>query len=199
MKRIIFAEGKNDIRLLKEIVDHGRASYQVDDFIGEEIVSNVGGEESRAIRSFVQRRNPYHIFLKSEGGKPELKRLFSRMMPQLYDQEVTYPLLIDLDGGSFEGIKDDLNQRCSRITADLQLEIEQRTISNAHLTGYDCSVNLNGECRDCFPVLCFEHSMETAAGIDKGQDSLETQTEKILRLSREDLVSGPVRDLFFPS
>lgn len=196
MKRIVFAEGKYDVLLLRKVLETCSGSVEVTNFIGEDVVSSIGGEESRAVRSFIERRNPYHLLLKSEGGKSDLKRLFAQLMPELYNEEVAYNLLIDLDGGSFQGIQSEINERCESYTVDIAVEVNECTTSNAHLLGYNCSVNLNGETRDSFNAVGFTHSMETSAGIEKDQDNDEKR-EKIHRLSRNDSVTEPIKDLLF--
>lgn len=196
MKRIVFAEGKYDIKLMEHIITEGSRSFEVTDFIGEDVVSSIGGEESRAIRSFIEQRNPYELFLKSEGGKHDLKRLFSQLMPQLYSKDIGYYLLIDLDGGSFGGIANDINRRCESLTVDLTVEIGERTVSNYHLNGYNCKVHLNGEHRDSFHAIGFNHSMEISAGIDKGSDDRREKISKVRQLAEDDLIKQPIKDLF---
>lgn len=196
MNQIIFAEGRNDVHLLKKIAINHSTSIELIEFIGEDVVKNIGGEETRKVRNFTQKHNPYELLLKSDGGKPNLKHLISELIPELYNKDVKYSLLIDLDGGDFEGIKDDIVERWDSISIDLGMTIDECTFTNSHLTGYECSICLNSEPRDSFNVIGFNHSMETAASIDKRQDSIDDKKRKIHRLSQDRLVTEPVKNLF---
>lgn len=198
MDRIIFGEGKNDILLIEEVSKNQNSSWKVCKFIGEDVIGNNRGKESRAIGNFTGNYNPYHLLIKSEGNKTQLKRMFSTLMTQLYPKRVNFNLLIDLDGGSFRNIVEEINARCeNRFTEEIIIPSPQRIISNDLLSAYECNLNLSGETKTSFGAIGFHHSMEIAAGIDKENDSQDEKERKIKDLAQNSRVENAISTVFF--
>jgi hypothetical protein len=195
-KSIIFGEGSNDLDLIEHAIRTEINPDKIKKFVGEDIDGGIKGRESKAIGNFLEDFNPNQILIKSEGGKTGLKRIFSILITQLYHRNASINILIDLDGGCFDGICEDINERCrGRFTKDVSIHQSECIESNEVLKGYKCGITLNDESRGSFGVIGFEHSMEIAAGIDD-QDNSEEKHRRIQALAEKELVQKPIQNVF---
>ncbi|QLH83246.1 hypothetical protein [Halosimplex pelagicum] len=150
-------------------------------------------QESSMIRKFLEYRSDKDLLLKSEGGKPKLKTAVASLSRELLDYLDCFELyvVIDLDGGSIDGIIEDIDE-----------ELETRSTTNR------ASLEKSGSLEPASPFLIqdtvfsyrhleyeirfitLEYTLEDVANIDKNTDSGEDQRQKVRNISqREDIQS----------
>lgn len=107
MKQILLSEGKYDVFLLEEFFRE--YDYCLDTFVREELEDSRHHrtQQTKKIRSFIERRSPYNVLIKSEGGKKNLLNFFSTEVRYLVEKIKKVVLVIDLDSDDEEGLGKD--------------------------------------------------------------------------------------------
>lgn len=189
MKRLVLSEGRRDVRLVELFYETATTETSVDTFYGEDVsYERLKSHESEKIRNFLERRNPYDVLVKSENGKPDLKRVFSKLASFLVTADVTLVLLIDLDGGSLEELIDDLDTRVEDTYQGRRLgirDVEQIERNRVLLANrVELYSKSDGHRQGCFDLVAFHEDLETAIGLDSADE--DSEEERKLR----DLVTG---------
>ena len=189
MKRIILSEGKNDVHLVSSFCGECDRTLEVKKFYGEDIESSFRSKESRAIRRFQERRNPYHILAKSENGKSNLKKAFAGLVNQLMDIDPAVFVLADLDGGRLDRLVADFDEQIQdRHNGRIELGPPSNRNRNGDMVGATCEVvTAGGKTKGEFHFVAFKQTLERAAGTSHEEDR-ETQERKIEALLNEDHV-----------
>lgn len=189
MKRIVLSEGRNDVHLVSCFFGECDRTLMVEPFYGEDIESAFRSVESRAIRRFQERRNPYHVLAKSENGKSNLKKVFAGLVNQLMDIDLEIFVLVDLDGGHLDTLVDDFDEQIQdRHDGRIGLGTPANRNHNGDMVGATCEVvTANGKTKGEFHLVAFEQTLEQVAGTSREEDR-ETQEEKIEALLDEDHV-----------
>lgn len=170
MKQVVMSEGKHDIVFVQQYAQQYCRNDRVTTFVGEEVEhSRLKNAESSCIRNFLERRNPYDILVKSENGKPALKRVFIKLVNFLVDVDAEVCLLVDLDSRPLEDLVADLDTAVQTNYDGREYAIEHsETIARS-----DHQIAATGElwsadrCHGAFEILAFTSDLEDVAGIDK--------------------------------
>ncbi|WP_132057927.1 hypothetical protein [Halorussus amylolyticus] len=174
MKHIILCEGKHDVHLVSSFFEERGGSFELKTVLGEEIQSSMRGEESRQISNFRERRNPYHVLVKSDNGKQELEKVFSVVVNQLLriDPEIT--VLVDLDGGTLETFVDGLDERIRTRHDRLELDAPEVAERNHDMVAGVCEVlTTNGKKKGEFQIVAFEQTLERVADVSRDDETDE--------------------------
>lgn len=172
MKRIFLTEGKRDVNFLRKFVGADGRVDNVTEFFGEEVEGIGKGDESRAIGNFLQPHNPYHVLLKSEEGYPNLVKVFGALLSNLHERGADFCLLIDLDGSELGKFERGVNEVChGRFNADVGIQFDDYLLKRQRIVGANFSYIKKGQAVDDFRVVAFRDSLESAAGINGGEDS----------------------------
>jgi len=199
MKRLVLSEGRRDVRLIELFCETAATDTQVETFYGEDVSYNrLKNHESNAIRNFLERRNPYDVLAKSENGKSDLKRIFSKLARFLTKTDATVILLIDLDGGSLDRLIDELDTRIEDTYQGRRLgvrEVEQVDQSQALLAHRaELYSKPDDECLGDFDVIAFHHDLETAIDLDEADDDSDEE-RKLRDLVTDERATGPLRSV----
>lgn len=192
MKQVVLSEGKRDVELVRCYYEQFHSDLRVDTFIAEEEpYSDLKHSESNAIENFLERRNPYDVFAKSENGKSDLKLIFIKLIRYLMKQDVQVCLLIDLDGGDQGRLIEELDERVRRNFEGTHLEIgnDDRIQRSPAQVATRHQLFENGNLLGAFELIGFHYKLETAAGIDKENDSEEVQERKLREFVNDDRAS----------
>lgn len=197
-KNIIFTEGENDLELIEDSTSETRDSVDIAKFVLEELgpATNYKGKESQAIRNFSEPYNPKNLLIKSEGGKPKLKSMFSTMVTQLDSLNIDFHIVIDLDGGDISDFCDDVNERCrERFVEDVAVEPRDYTTISTDIEIHSCSLIINSQPRLDFNVITFAHSMEICAGVTSSDSKIEKE-RKLSSLATSDELQDVLNHIF---
>lgn len=199
MKRLVLSEGRRDIRLVGLFYEEISPDTCIDTFYGEDVsYDRLKSHESKAIRNFLERRNPYHVLVKSENGKPNLKRVFIKLIRFLVTSDVRVVLLIDLDGDEFDALIDDLDTRVEDTYQGSQLGVKEvEKIDHSHemlASRLELYSKSNGDRHGCFKLLAFYNDLETASGIDESNGG-SSEEQKLRHLVTDKQVCGPMRSV----
>ncbi|WP_436924907.1 hypothetical protein [Halosimplex amylolyticum] len=190
MNSIFLSEGKNDTELLEAVLnsiyrDLETQRFDLEDHSNDKLIK----QESSMIRSFLEYRSDKDMLLKSEGGKPKLKTAVASLSRGLLDYLDHFELyvVIDLDGGSIDGIIQDIDEelesRSTTYTASLERSGRLKPASPFLIQDSVFSYrNLEYEIR----FISLENTLEDVANINKDTDSGEEQREKVREISRRD-------------
>lgn len=183
MSKIIFCEGKHDIFFIKEIIQARDLELTIDAYVGEEVHPNqLKNNESEAISNFIDSfdYHPHDILVKSEGGKRNLKRVFSALVNKLSSLNVDYHVLIDLDLGGSDQLVRDLDEMVRvRYRGKLSIQHSEVTLETADLLVMECDLLIDGSVVDRFPISAFKDSLNNIAGI--GDDDVGNKKRTKLR------------------
>lgn len=194
MKRIVLCEGKRDVKFVKCFYAHRSSDTDVATFLAEQVeYSRLKNRETSAIRNFLEPRNPYHVLAKSENGKPDLKRIFVKLVNHLLGRDVHLCLLIDLDGTS------DVDDLFAELHRRVQDNYEGRNFGIQQADVIDTTEDQIAVCgqlttqtsvRGEFDVLAFRTNLEDAAAI-RDEDSEAAEETKLREFVTEDRGSAP--------
>ncbi|NEU55714.1 hypothetical protein [Halorussus sp. MSC15.2] len=187
MAKIVFSEGERDVRFMRKFFDKYHDNPQFDQLvIGNLSQDEMLHEESDKIRSFLGGWNDHNLLVKSENGKPNLKRGFSFVIRDLATKPVEKYVLVDLDTTEIDGFVDDIRERVRKRHRGTGLRIgEVKSLRRCHeMVAQEVTLeNERGrDPRTGFTILAFREDLETAAGIDKDEDDSEEQAEKLASL-----------------
>ena len=82
---------------------------------------NIRNKETDLIKSFSQKSSPYHILVKSEGGKNKALKLYTSIVNYV-DVGIKILILLDLDGRKSDSIISKLNKIFSSESRRLSIE-----------------------------------------------------------------------------
>lgn len=188
MKRIVLSEGKNDVHLVSSFFKECDKTLEVKRFHGENLGPSLRGEESQEITNFQERRNPYDVLVKSENGKPNLKKIFSVLANRLMEIKPDVFVLIDLDGGRLDELVHELDERVQARHNGIKLGTAEVRERNGDMLAATCEVLTTTEkVKGEFHLVAFEQTLERVAGTSREEDR-EVQEEKIECLLDEDHV-----------
>lgn len=191
MKRVVLSEGKNDVHLVSSFFEECGGTYEVEQFHGEEIQTELRSAESRAITNFVEPRNDSDVLVKSENNKNNLQRVFAALVNQLTNssRHTAVCVVVDLDGGTLDGFLENLDERVRGRQAGkgTTLGTHDLTARNRDMLAARCPVltrqeRVTGE----FDVIAFKQTLERLTDIDRGNDDRDVKNEKVERLLDED-------------
>lgn len=199
IKDIVFTEGRNDLKLIEKSIQEMIGTLQIEKFIAEDIDSDNRGKESKAIRNFSEPYNQKEFLIKSEGGKPELKSMFSTMVTQLDSFDIDFHLLIDLDGGDVPDFCTDINERCrERFPDDIVIKPTDRFRSFGDISVHNCELLVDDDPKEHFNIVSFSHSMEITAGVHDSDCEYEKMS-KIYDLSSSNQMTNTIEYIFIRS
>lgn len=187
MTKIVFSEGERDVRFVQKFFDSYHDNPQLDQLvIGNLSKDELLHKESDKIRSFLGGWNDDNLLVKSENGKPNLKRGFSFVIRDLATKPVEKYVLVDLDTTDIDSFVDDIRERVRQRHRGAGLRIgkterlgrcREMVVENVTLE------NENGrDPRTGFTILAFRKDLEVAADIDKERDGPEDEAEKLASL-----------------
>jgi len=199
MRRLVLSEGRRDVRFVELFYRDATRGVQFDTFYGEEVAhSRLKNQESAAVRNFLERRNPYDVLAKSENGKPDLKRVFTKLIHSLARRDLTVTMLIDLDGGPLDALLRDLDTRVEDNYDGRTLGIREVDTSMRSTEQIGVVAELYSKSDDTrqgkFEIIAFRDSLEDSAGIDESDD--ESAEESTLReFLADERATAPMREL----
>lgn len=198
MKQVVMSEGKHDVEFVEQFLQQRSGDFLVDTFVGEDVEhSRLKNAESDCIRNFLERRNPYDVLVKSENGKPALKRVFVKLVNFLVDLDAAVCLLIDLDSRSLDALIDDLDTgvRTNYAGRDYAIEHLETVARNETQVAARGELLSDGRSRGEFEVLAFHSCLEAAAGIDDGDSTTEIE-KKLSEFVEDSSTVEPTRAIF---
>jgi len=181
MKQVVLSEGKNDVCFLSSFFEKRDGSFRIREFIGEEEDGQIRSAESREIKNFRERRNPYHVLAKSENGKSNLKQVFAALVNQLVRIDPEIVVLVDLDGGSLDGFVTDLDEQVREQHTGRGTELGDPSIieRNGDMLAAVCEVlKGNGSRKGEFRIVAFKQTLERVADVSKDEE-LDTRQDRI--------------------
>ena len=198
MKKLVLSEGKRDVRLVEVFYEELDDDVSVDTFYGEDVdYQRLKPRESNEIRKFLGRRNPDDVLAKSENGKENLKRVFTKLVSFLAAQDVTVTLLIDLDGNGLDALLDDLDTRVADNYQGNEFAIQEveRLARSRQLiaTQTELYSERDGR-RGTFELVAFREDLETAADVRDSDDD-DTEGEKLREFVADERATAPMRDV----
>lgn len=189
MKQVVLCEGKHDVHLISSFFKERSGSYEINEFLGEEIESAIPGAESRQIKNFQEPRNPNHVLAKSDNGKQELEKVFSTLVNQLLRINPEVTVVVDLDGGSLQTFVNGLDERIRTRHDRLELGGHKVTERNGDMLAAVCEVlTTKGKKRGEFQIVAFEQTLERVADVPRDDVDIERRREKIDQYLEEDHV-----------
>lgn len=199
MKRLVLSEGRRDVQLVEVFYEEVDTDVRVDTFHGEDVdYERLKNRESSAIRNFLERRNPYDVLAKSENGKPDLKRVFTKLVKFLLAREVTVTLLVDLDGAGLDALLEDLDRRVQDNYRGKEFgvqELERVDQSRQQVASVaELYSKRDGNRYGDFEVVAFREDLETSADV-KVQADGPTQHEKLRRFVADERATAPMRSV----
>lgn len=197
MKRLVLSEGQRDVRLVEVFYEEADGEFQVDTFYGEEVAyERLKNYESNTIRQFLGRRSPYDVLAKSENGKPDLKRVFTKLIKFLTGRDVAVTLLIDLDGNGLDELFTDLDTRVEDNYRGNEFgirEVERAQRSSELIAAVaELYSKRDGERYGEFDVVAFHQDLEASAGID-GSETDDDEKEKLRQFVADERACAPMR------
>lgn len=192
--RVVFCEGKRDVRLVERFYELERTGVSVDTFLGEEVDhERLRNFERRKLENFAERRNPYDTLVKSENGIEKLETQFATLCHFLLKRpayDVCY--LTDLDKKDYDHLQhgsdvrkyrellETLDERVQSVHQGQDYRIEWSDPSDktrVQLAGEATLHSADGPL-GTFDVLAFRSDLEDSAGIDDLRD-YETEGERL--------------------
>jgi len=180
MKQIVLSEGKHDVHLVSYFFEKRDGSFEMKKFIGEDEESPIQQKESRMIKNFQERRNPYDVLAKSENGKPDLKQVFSSLLNQLIGIDPEIVFVVDLDGGDLDRFLDKLDEQIRGRHSARGITLGNHTVTkrNTDMVAADCDVlTANGEVKGEFRIVAFEQTLERVAGVSRDAEGDDWKAE----------------------
>jgi hypothetical protein len=184
MKQLVLSEGVHDVLLVECFYESEFPSSELKPVYAEELefddLTDLQGQETKKIKNFLQRFNPYDVLVKSENGKPNLIQVFVKTVNFLASKPLELCLLIDLDGGSMSSLLATLDKKARGTykSADLRISQSESIHSNEHMEVVEAELHDGNRVRDNFRITAFTDSFETAAKIDKQTDSKDVMRSK---------------------
>lgn len=205
---VVFTEGKRDTQFLESLCRRCLDDPTIERLdMGDESGDTLVARETNKIDRFTDPWREWDLLLKSEGGKPKLRKAFPQLLFDIYDKDPAFCLFFDLDIGQTDSARDGLeeeianiNERLeSRSTARRTVRVEPSSDLNQYRRLVTCRAEfrIGGDPRCEFALVAFKSTLETVAGIDKGADDAVVQERKARALAENGDVREPiVRTLF---
>ncbi len=168
MKRAVLCEGKDDAHLVATLYENADEEYRVKPPLhGEDIERDMEAVESHELANFQEPRNPYHLLVKSENNKTNVKRVFVETLSPLVKGDPRAVLFVDLDGGEFTSFVDDLDEdiRRRRRARELRIAHHEVTVENDDMLAATCAVENPRRQIGTFDLLAFRYRPEDVVGI----------------------------------
>jgi hypothetical protein len=187
MKQLVLSEGVHDVLLVECFYESEFPSSELKPVYAEELefndLTDLQGQETKKIKNFLQRYNPYDVLVKSENGKPNLIQVFVKTVNFLAAAELELCLLIDLDGESMSSLLATLDEKArgTYSSADLRISQSGNIHSNEHMEVVEAELHDDDDVRDDFKITAFADSFEIAAEIDKRTDTKDVMRSKAER------------------
>lgn len=183
MRKIVFSEGRNDVRFACKFFNNNAQNPTIDTFVAEEFHHDVWRrEEDEKIRSFLERWSPYDVLLKSENGKENLKEIFVSLSGRLATEDVEKYLLVDLDGTEVDALVSELDERMRQRFEGHGLRIaDVETVArNSYIVATEAGLQADAgpTPRTGFTVVAFRSSLESVADVT-GDEEYERRLSKI--------------------
>ena len=176
--------------------------FRVKEFYGEHLGPSLRTEESQEIQNFRERRNPYHVLVKSENGKPNLKKVFAALVDQLLRIEPQIVFLVDLDGGNLRSLVSDLNEQIQQRHSGRELKIGEYAIEkqDRDMVSATCEVlTRTGNLKGTFDIVAFKQTFERVAEISR-DDEPDVRKRQIKEfLEDEDHVRDRLDSVLLPT
>ncbi|WP_276279605.1 hypothetical protein [Halorussus caseinilyticus] len=187
MSKIVFSEGKRDVRFVRKFFDRYHDNPRIDPLVIENVSKDeMRNRESNKIRRFLDGWNDYNLLVKSENGKPNLKAGFSSVVRHLANKPVEKYVLVDLDTTEIDGFVDDIRERVRQRHQGTGLRIgdAEQVCRCREMVAKEVALenDRGSDPRTGFTVLAFRDNLEVAAGIDKDEDDPEDEAEKLASL-----------------
>jgi len=195
MKILVLSEGVKDVKFMNNVFSHAMSNVEIDTLSLEQLPKEAHQtEEAERIRNFNEKFNPYHILIKSEGGKSNLKRTLSSLIKFLSGENCDLVVLLDLDGGNLYSFIDEINEKLEMIYGgnDVLIEVNSEEDRVDSVCMIRCDVIINGMKVDDFSIVGFPTSLEDAAGIGSHDDAPGEINKRIKRLAKEDSIADPI-------
>lgn len=189
MKQILLSEGKHDVHLISYFFEKRDGNFEITKFIGEEEESPIQGKESREIKNFQERRNPYDVLAKSENGKPDLKQVFSSLLNQLMGIDPEIIFFVDLDGGNLDSFLTKLDEQIQGRHSARGIKLGSHRVAkkNTDMVAADCEVlTENGQTKGEFRIVAFRQTLERVAGVSRDDETNEWKAGIEAFLEEED-------------
>jgi hypothetical protein len=193
-RRVVISEGERDTTFLEAVVDHYANQYDVKCIdIGSEPADALYRRESNELAKFDAMRVD-DVLLKSEGGRPNLEKVFPRLVGDLNKIDAELTLLFDLDGDDLSTFVDTVREKLEGRTAGRETRLSPSSDLDRyhHLVAREFSLSVDGRHVVDLGLLAFHDSLEAVADIDKERDSRETMDEKVRNLVHDEKIREPV-------
>lgn len=189
MKRVVLCEGKDDAHLVATLYENADETYCVKPLHGEDIERDMEAVESDELANFQEPRNPYHLLVKSENNKTNVKRVFVETLSPLVKGDPRAVLFVDLDGGPLENFVTDLDRDIQqrRRARELRIARHEVTVENDDMLAATCAVENPRQRLGTFDLLAFRYRPENVVGI--GDSSSVERDELVERLLARDHIT----------
>ena len=183
-KWIILLEGKNDSVFISEVLTRlsiNENKIKIYDQDEREKMEVIRHQETVLIDRLSEKRSPYKILVKSEGGKDKVFQLYERL-PEQVESEIEILILLDLDGKNLENTLKKRNEKL-KDSRGLKIVITDTLDKGIFKIVEGRVVKEKGdkELRK-FYMVCFSQNLEHESGIKKSgikNDDAEDIEEKI--------------------
>jgi|GEM_PF-3474504 len=191
-RQVIVAEGERDTTFLAAVFAATSRDVRVVD-IESKPIDPLCRYESNELSKF-EAWGRCDLLVKSEGGRPNVERVFPSLVGDLCRIGVGGTFLLDLDGGSLPALVETLNTRLGDATVgpDARLVADGETTRSEHLLAREYSLVAGDTEISRFSLLAFRESLENAAGIDKDADGPDERDEKARALASDEQVQTTV-------
>jgi hypothetical protein len=199
MKRLIVSEGKHDTSFLNELIQKYHNGWKINTFdIGSKPSESRIPLETKEIRNFKQRYNPYDVLLKSEGGKPNLLKAIPTIIKRQSKDEIKFDFLLDLDNHSFDDIISQINEPLQSSSAGKRVFINACSERRKHtcMTIQEFEVYSGDKVLAKFHLICLRPELETLLNIKKDDGSNEID-EKIGQGLQDERLTEPITNALF--
>lgn len=180
---VVMTEGRHDVEFLR--VCHRRVTDRrdFDTFLADEADDT---QEKRIRQHRVD--DEIRWLYKAEGGRSRVVKKFRSNALRL--EAVDLVLLVDLDGEAYETFETGFNETLDEhYDGNLRVESRDRR-STEDLQAHDCAVVVGGTEAYRFDLLAFHDDLESATGVERGEDRA-TYREKFERYVAD---NDPVRE-----
>jgi hypothetical protein len=178
MKKLIISEGKEDTAFLKEIIEDYYNGWNINIFdIESKPKESRVNIESKEIRNFQQRWNPYEILLKSEGGKPNLMQVAPIIIKRYSTEDIDFDFLIDLDRDSVDDIISSINEplRLNSAGRDVEARCIGEPTVNDWLRVQGVEVMSEDESVTQFDMICIDKELDDIVQIEEDSNDIDIE------------------------
>jgi len=199
MKRLILSEGKHDTTFLEKLVRRYCSEYSIHTYdIESKSEDDRHPEQTREIRNFKEKYNPYDVFLKSEGGKENLLKVAPKIIKRQSNKDINFDFLIDLDEGSAQDIENKINKSLIERSAGKEIEIQPVDNPNKRtfVITQEFEVWVEKQYISSFNIIFIDPELEQIMGI-KDSDSDRVIERKIESGIEDERIREPIIQSLF--